>query len=253
MKKTALLLIFINILNYTSAQTKLLKVYKENLRVGVKLTAQYNGLTTKGFDALNDELQKNQMNALPTEFTTHGLSLHVWANHAIGFEFAFHTITSKLEETTDKFMSSGIPYLTGNHTKFACFTDIFTRNRLRIGASLGVSTNALVFEIVDLQPQPNTLSNLLTNPSLSKTLAFESGKIPQIEAGLGFDYQLIRRDKIEFTIGMRGGYNYQPLKQSRFLKWTTRRTNVRVNSFPSVFLDSYFIQFNAAFNFNLSY
>jgi hypothetical protein len=251
MKQLIILLNIIGILCSASAQTKsMIKVRTDKQRFGVKLTVQGNGLATKGFDALNNELQKNQINALPDDFITQGFSLHAWANQVIGFEFAFNTITSKLE-TTDKFTSTGIPYLSGNHLKFACFTDIFKKKRFSIGVSLGVSTNALVFEIVDLQPQPNTLGSLLTNPSLSRTLAFESPKIPQMEAALGVDFQVIRREKSELTIGIKGGYNYQPFKQSRFLKWTTKRTNVRVDSFPLVFLDSYFLQFNLAFNFVL--
>jgi hypothetical protein len=251
MKKLILLLSLINILAHVTAQTKsIIKVDKPSQWVGVKLTTQYNGLTNKGFDALNNELQKNQINALPTEFTTSGVSLYIWANK-IGFEFAFHTIESKLEKT-DKFTNSGIPFLSGQHLKFACFTDIFKRKRFKIGTSVGLSTNALVFEIVDLQPQPNTFGNLLTNPSLSRTIAFESSKMLMLEGALGFDYQLVRSEKIEFTIGMKAGYNYQPLKQKRFLKWTTKRTNILIDNFPLVSLDSYFIQFNTALNFNLN-
>ena len=70
-----------------------------------------------------------------------------------------------------------------------------------------------------------------------------------LEGALGFDYQLVRREKSELTIGMKGGYNYQPLK--KFTKWTTKRTTIPISSFPSVSLDSYFVQFNMAFNFSI--
>jgi hypothetical protein len=252
MKNLILLFSFINILNHSFAQTKsMAKMANQSQTLGVKLTAQYNGLTTKGFEALNDELQKSQINPLPNEFTTHGLSLHVWANKKIGFEVAFHTITSKLE-VTEKFISLGIPYLSGNQYKVLCFSDILNFKRLKIAASLGGSTNKMVFEIIDLQPQPNGFGNLLTNPSLTKSLIFESrGSKLLLEGGLGFDYQLVRSRQTEFTIGMKAGYNYQLFKQKRFNKWTTNRTNISVDNFPLVLLDNYFIQFNAAFNFSV--
>jgi hypothetical protein len=251
MKKIILLLSFIIPFNDASAQIKSTKkVNRQSQWLGVKITAQYNGLTNKGFDALNAELQKNKINALPNEFTTEGLSLNVWANQKIGFEVGIHTITSKLEET-DKFINSGIPFLSGRHFKSVCFAEVFKKKRFRVVAGFGLSINQLFFEIVDLQQQPNTFGNLLTNPSLSRTIAFESTGIYALEGALGFDYQLIRREKSELTIGMKGGYTYQPLMQKRFIKWTTKRTNIPINGFPFVSLESYFIQFNLAFNFNL--
>jgi hypothetical protein len=253
MKKLILVLSCINILNQTLAQTKSIrKVANQSQTLGVKLTAQYNGLTTKGFKALNNDLQKSQINTLPNEFTTHGLSFNVWINKKIGFELAYHTITSKLEDS-QTFINSSIPYISGKQYKVLCFAEILRYKRLKIEASLGGSANRMVFEIVDLQLQSNTLGYLLTNPSLAKTLTFESsGAKLLLESALGFDYQLVRSNQTEFTIGMKAGYNYQPFKQKRFNQWTTNRTNISVNSFPLVFLDNYFIQFNAAFNFRLN-
>jgi hypothetical protein len=249
MKKLILLFNFISLLNYAPAQTiSLTKVAKDNQWLGLKFTAQSNGLAKGGFDALNAELEKNKINTLPDYLVMQGLSLNVWANQRTGFEFAIHFITSKLDET-DKFINSGIPYLSGYHFKFACFTDIFKTKRFRIVASAGMSLNFLEFDIVDLQPQSNTFGNLLTNPALSRTLAFESRGMWGLEGSLGFDYQLFKRGKSELTIGMMGGYNYQPLK--KFVKWTTKRTTIPVASFPAVNLDSYFIQLNMAFNFSL--
>ena len=248
MKKLILMLNFISFFSYAFAQTKMTKVAKDNQWLGLKLTAQSNGLAKGGFDALNAELEKNKINTLPDYLVMQGLSLNIWANQQIGFEFAYHTVESKLEED-DKFINSSIPFLSGQHFKFACFSDIFSRKRFRIVASAGMSINFLNFEIVDLQAQPNTFGNMLTNPSLSKTLAFESRGMYGLEGALGFDYQLVKREKSELTIGMKGGYNYQPLK--RFTKWTTKRTTIPIPSFPKVSLDSYFIQFNMAYNFSL--
>ncbi len=249
MKKLILLLSFINLFNHTFAQTKLIKkVDKDHQWMGIKFVSQSNGLSNNGFDALNMELQKNKINTLPTEFMTNGVSLHIWANQRTGFEFAFNFITSKLDET-DKFINSAIPFLSGEHIKFACFTDIFKRKRFRVVASAGISLNFLNFEIVDLQPQFNTFSNLLTNPALSRTLAFESRGMYGFEGALGFDYQLIKREKSEFIIGIKGGYNYQPLKKN--VKWTTKRTTIPIASFPKISLDSYFVQLSMAFNFSL--
>jgi hypothetical protein len=252
MKKLILILGFINIFNCAYSQTKTMK--KEVNRgqmLGIKLTAQVNGLTTKGFEALNNELQKNQINTLPNDFTTHGLSLCFWVNQRIGFEFAYHAITSKLEET-EKFINSSIPYLSGQQYKVLCLTEVLKKKRLTVTASIGGSTNRMVFEIVDLQPQPNALGNLLKNPTLSSTVALESrGAKLLLEGALGFDYQLVRSERTTFTIGMKTGYNYQPFKQQQFNKWTTNRTNVPINGFPLVFLDNYFLQFNAAFNFSV--
>ncbi len=249
MKKIIILLSFLNLFNDAFTQTKLIKKVDKNPQwLGIKYTIQSNGLSKNGFDALNTELQKNQINTLPTEFLTIGVSFNVWANQRIGFECAFHTITAKLEET-DRFINSGIPFLSGQHLKFACFTNVFKKNRFRIVASAGMSVNFLVFEIVDLQSQPNNFGNLLTNPSLSRTLAFESRGMYGLEGALGFDYQLVKRGKSELTIGMKGGYNYQPLK--KFTKWTTKRTTIPIPSFPKLSLDSYFVQLNMAFNFSL--
>ncbi len=109
MKKLILLLSFINLFNHASAQTKSIKtVDRDRQWLGIKYTVQGNELTKGGFDALNAELQKSQVNTLPTFFLITGASLNIWANQRTGFEFAYQSITSKLEEN-DKFI-----YLTIN-------------------------------------------------------------------------------------------------------------------------------------------
>lgn len=251
-KKLLFLLFFITLSNLTFAQTKTIKnVSKQHsLKLGLKLTGQWNGLTNKGFDALNSELQKNTINILPNEFTTEGLSFHIWVNRRTGFEIGIHKIISKLEEGVT-IINSGIPFLSGRQAKLVCFTEIFRKNRFSIVASGGFSTSEFVFEIVDLQPQLNSFSNLLTNASLVRTVGFQSTGISAFEGALGFDYQVVKAEKSTLAIGIKGGYNYQPLKQKNFTKWVTKRTNIPVYSVPSIALDSYFIQFYAAFNFHI--
>jgi hypothetical protein len=252
MKKLMFLLLFINLSDLAFAQTKTIKnVDKQySLKLGVKLTGQWNGLTNKGFDALNSELQKNKINVLPNEFTTEGLSFHIWVNRKTGFEIGIHKIFSKLEEGVT-IINSGIPFLSGREAKLVCFTEFFRKNRFSVVASGGFSTSEFVFEIVDLQPQSNTFGNLLTNASLARTVGFQSTGISAFEGALGFDYQIVKTEKSTLSIGMKGGYNYQPLKQKNFTTWVTKRTNIPVYSVPLISLDSYFIQFYAAFNFNV--
>ena len=131
MKKIFIFLCLFNIISVAAAQIKMQgkeseKAEKKTKSFSIKGVAEYNELTNNGFSALNNILEKSQLNTLPGAFNVSGLDLILWESDKTAFEFGWHTMKAQLE-TTDKFVNSGIPLLTGLKLKATGFTQIYKK------------------------------------------------------------------------------------------------------------------------------
>ena len=247
MKKIISLLILIFfIVNFPTAQT--------TYSIGVKALFERNWLTDKGFDKLNEVLSANNIATLKNAHFTGGYGFTIGKkDKKLSFEFAFGGFTAKELNRPINDIDIVKPSITGQYNKMLIIAKLYELNRWRVRAGGGFSSNSLDFTLSDLRPQINTLSNLVSTPSISPSLTYEANLMTRLDILVESDYRtkLVNEAKGELSIGLRVGYGYQISRNINNIYWYAKETQNEIKNFPLVIMDNLAIQLNVNLVFNL--